>query len=316
MGERKVINHYVSPDFDPSIIPRTKKDKSAKTEVRTMIPFSMRCNTCNEYMYLGKKFNCKMERLDEKYMTTRILRFYIKCCVCSAEITYKTDPKNSGYTLESGASRNFELWRDTEQAVEEAKREREQEEEQDAMKKLENRTMDNKAEMDTLDALDEMRAINQRHERVDTKALLATLQAGGAASLSAEAVGSDGLTEAERAQVRAAYAHRNRAIDSDDEVEVPGAQAGRDVAAGLAIRAAAAAAAAGQGQAQGSFGDAAGVTIVRKKRKLDQPPAAATITAAAPSVHVSVSVSVPVPAAAAGAGAGLAGLCAYGSDSD
>ena len=38
----------------------------------------------------------------------------------------------------------------------------------DSMKALENRTIDNKVEMDVLDALDEIRAINQRHERIDT----------------------------------------------------------------------------------------------------------------------------------------------------
>ena len=48
----------------------------------------------------------------------RILRFYIKCSVCSAEIAFKTDPKNSDYAMESGASRNFEVWRDDTAAVE------------------------------------------------------------------------------------------------------------------------------------------------------------------------------------------------------
>ena len=40
------------------------------------------------------------------------------------------------------------------------------------MKALENRTLDSKLEMDVLDALDEIKAINQRHERVNTDALL------------------------------------------------------------------------------------------------------------------------------------------------
>lgn len=43
------------------------------------------------------------------------------------------------------------------------------------MKALENRTIDNKVEMDVLDALDEIKAINQRHERIDTNQLLASL---------------------------------------------------------------------------------------------------------------------------------------------
>jgi Saf4/Yju2 protein len=31
--------------------------------------------------------------------------------LCSAEITFKTDPKNTDYSAEHGASRNFERWR-------------------------------------------------------------------------------------------------------------------------------------------------------------------------------------------------------------
>ncbi len=32
--------------------------------------------------------------------------------LCSAEITFKTDPMNTDYAAEHGASRNFEPWRD------------------------------------------------------------------------------------------------------------------------------------------------------------------------------------------------------------
>ena len=172
MGERKVLVRYIPPDFDPSIIPKMKRDYSKLVEVRTMLPFSMRCDKCAEYMYLGKKFNSKKESTEEFYMGIRKYRFYIKCSVCSNEIVFKTDPKNSDYELESGAKRNFEVWRDTDVAKEEAEKEREEEEKMDSMKSLENRTIDSKIEMDQLDALDEIKAINQRHERVDTNSLL------------------------------------------------------------------------------------------------------------------------------------------------
>ena len=176
MGERKVINNYISPDFDPSIIPKFKRNKDRIQEIRMMLPFSMQCNTCGEYMYRGKKFNSKKEDCKgEDYMGIRRFRFYIKCSVCSAEISFKTDPKNSDYECESGASRNFEVWRDTEEAKEEVIKEREEEDANDTMKALENRTLDSKLEMDVLDALDEIKAINQRHERVDTNAALAAL---------------------------------------------------------------------------------------------------------------------------------------------
>ena len=173
MGERKVLNKYFPPDFDPLLVPRKKKPKNMQIEVRMMLPFSIQCENCGEYMYRGKKFNSRKEDVqDEDYLGMLIFRFYIKCSVCNAEITFKTDPKNSDYTMEHGASRNFEAWRVNEEAEKEVEQEREQEEEGDSMKTLENRTLDSKIEMDILDALDEMKAINQRHERVDTQRLL------------------------------------------------------------------------------------------------------------------------------------------------
>lgn len=43
-----------------------------------------------------------------------MVRLYIRCPKCSGEIALKTDPKNSDYILEVGATRNYEPWRDTE----------------------------------------------------------------------------------------------------------------------------------------------------------------------------------------------------------
>lgn len=217
MGERKVLNNYISPDFDPSIIPKFKRDKNRIQEIRMMLPFSMQCNTCSEYLYRGKKFNSRKEDCKgEDYMGIRRFRFYIKCSVCSAEITFKTDPKNSDYECESGASRNFEVWRDTEQAVEEADKEREEEDEHDTMKALENRTLDSKLEMDVLDALDEIKAINQRHERVDTNKVLVALQMGGAQNKKAT---GDGLTATDEELIKSIKFKANSAVSSAPESE-------------------------------------------------------------------------------------------------
>jgi len=173
MGERKVLNKYFPPDFDPSLVPRRKKPKNEQVEVRMMLPFSIQCATCGEYMYRGKKFNSRKEEvLEETYHGIRIYRFYIKCITCSSEITFKTDPKRGDYVAEHGCQRNFEPWRETEGEEEEALAQRQEEEKGDAMKALENRTLDSKREMDILDALDEIKAINQRHAKVDTDKLL------------------------------------------------------------------------------------------------------------------------------------------------
>lgn len=71
----------------------------------------------------------------------------------------KTDPQNSDYVVESGATRNFEPWRAEDEAEDSEKKKRNAEEEGDAMKALENRTMDSKREMDILATLDEMKSM-------------------------------------------------------------------------------------------------------------------------------------------------------------
>ncbi|KWU47568.1 DUF572-domain-containing protein, partial [Rhodotorula sp. JG-1b] len=166
MSERKVLNKYFPPDFDPSKIPRRKMPKDKQQVVRLMAPFSMRCNTCGEYIYKGKKFNARKETVQgEEYYGIKIFRFYIKCTQCSAEITFKTDPKNSDYTCEHGAQRNFEPWRANDDKKEEDKLARLEEEENDPMAALENKAVDSKREMDILDALQSIKSRNARLER-------------------------------------------------------------------------------------------------------------------------------------------------------
>jgi hypothetical protein len=180
MADRKVLVNYVHPDIDPSLLGRRKKpkvEKNGKIEVRTMLPFNLQCDACKNYMYAGKKFNGKKEVVQgETYMGVKILRFYIKCTTCSASITFKTDPQNSGYTCEFGASRNFEGWREDQVNAAEEREQAKIEEEKDAMTKLESKTLNNQAEMDEMDALEEIHAINQRNERVDTDRLIKRLR--------------------------------------------------------------------------------------------------------------------------------------------
>ncbi|KAJ7099589.1 CWC16 protein [Mycena belliarum] len=172
MAERKVLNKYFPPDFDPELIPRRRGPKNSQQVVRLMAPFSMRCNTCGEYIYKGKKFNARKETVDgEDYYGIKIFRFYIKCTLCSAEITFKTDPKNTDYLAEHGASRNFEPWREEREVEEVDRLAKLEEEENNPMKVLENRTTDSKREMDILDALQDIRARNARNERVGSSSV-------------------------------------------------------------------------------------------------------------------------------------------------
>eukprot|EP00891_Asterochloris_glomerata_P009449 jgi/Astpho2/9449/gw1.00145.97.1_t len=177
MGERKVLNKYYPPDFDPSKLPKGNRPKDNTMKVRMMLPMSIRCSTCGHYMYKGTKFNTTKEDVaGETYLGIQIFRFYWRCSTCAAEITMKTDPENTDYTVEHGATRNYEPWREKDASKNQLAAEREEEERGNAMKALENRTLDSKREMDIMNALDEMQSLNARHERVDTEAALAALR--------------------------------------------------------------------------------------------------------------------------------------------
>lgn len=181
MSERKVLTKYYPPEFDPSKISRTPKHlrpTGPKTiPVRLMAPYSMKCTSCGEYIYKGRKFNARKETTEEKYLNITIYRFYIRCTRCSSEITFKTDPKNMDYTAERGANRNFEAWRDpTSEELKETDEERldrlEREEadeaenaERNAMEELEEKMQESKREMQVADALDEIMQRNARIER-------------------------------------------------------------------------------------------------------------------------------------------------------
>jgi hypothetical protein len=133
--------------------------------------------------------------IGEDYLGIKIWRFFFRCPHCMKEITFKTDPKNADYVCEAGEStthllplstfcptqcanhqggwlllvvvtgayRNFEPWRQEAQAEQILKEIKEGEERGDTMRQLENRTIESKREMDVLDALEEIREMNNRN---------------------------------------------------------------------------------------------------------------------------------------------------------
>ncbi|KAG2327521.1 hypothetical protein Bca52824_010249 [Brassica carinata] len=167
MGERKVPNKYIPPDFDPRKIPRLRIPKNHQKKIRFMLPVSVRCNTCGSYMSKGTKFNCREEQvINEMYLGIKIHRFYIKCTKCSAEITIKTDPKNSGYVVESGAIGPYNGYEEEEEKHEVA---------ENALESLEKRTMVSKREIEVMAALDEMKSMKSRRASVSVDSMLEAL---------------------------------------------------------------------------------------------------------------------------------------------
>lgn len=224
MSERKVLNKYYPPDFDPSKIPRRKMPKDKQELIRLMAPFSMRCKACGEYIYAGKKFNGRKETVQgQEYYGIKIFRFYIKCPMCSSEITFKTDPKNADYTVEHGVTRNFEPWREgkgedeaadplahimAEEGLEGS------DDEEDPMKALEKRQADAQREMEVMDALQDIRTRNARLARVDTADVISRLEEKGKSKLSAEEEEQRRLEEEDEVLVRK-YFGRDLAAGGD-----------------------------------------------------------------------------------------------------
>ncbi|KAJ0593912.1 putative saf4/Yju2 protein [Helianthus annuus] len=159
MSERKVVNKYYPPDFDPAKIPR-RSQQQQQIKVRYMLPMSIRCGSCGSYIYKGTKFNSRQEKLiGETYLgIIPIFRFYIKCPHCCAEIAIKTDPQHSDYVVEAGARRNFEP------SAAEA-----EDEVGDAMET-------SKREMEILSALDELKSMKSRRAHLSVDSMLEALQ--------------------------------------------------------------------------------------------------------------------------------------------
>lgn len=149
-------------------------------KVRLMAPFNMRCLRCREYIYQGTKFNARKEyAAGEDYLGIKRFRFYIRCPHCTSEITFKTDPQNTDYVTENGIVRVADPFWSPQVAAERAAAVAQSDDGADEpeasnpMKALESRTVDSKREMDLLDALEEIKDQNARHERVDFDRIIA-----------------------------------------------------------------------------------------------------------------------------------------------
>jgi len=217
MGERKVVSKYIPADFDPKLIPRGTKlsKKDGTVPVRMMLPFSIQCDTCHTFLYRGRKFNSKKEPMggpDGRYLGIQRWRFYIKCTHCARTISFLTDPKNADYEMESGGTRNYEVYKDKAKTEEEIAVEKEQEEKEDMMRALENRVLDSQREMADLDNLEEIRAMNKRHVKLlsaaeggfdaDAKAVMAARLAREEMAKKESELNENGITEEDEALIK------------------------------------------------------------------------------------------------------------------
>jgi hypothetical protein len=174
MADQKVMNRYYPPDFDPSkLLPvkaiRPKRTAGARQmSIRMMMPFTMRCSSCGEYMYIATKFNSRCEKVQgTTALGLNAYRFFGSCKHCKAEFSFRTDPEHSDYVLESGGARTYEAFKDADYAEAEVARAKAQEEGNSESVALESKIYDTAEEMRRIEELGELKAINKREARRD-----------------------------------------------------------------------------------------------------------------------------------------------------
>ncbi|KOB60817.1 hypothetical protein PFHG_02600 [Plasmodium falciparum HB3] len=177
MAERKVLNKYIPPDFDPDKLMESKKllkkiekrknrnqnkTKKKLMNIRMMYPFTLKCNKCKTFTYVGTKFNSRVEKLkDETYLNIPIWKFYGKCQECKNEIIFKTDPKNGDYLLIAGGTRTYDAHKEQELADDYYRNSNVKGE--DKIKNTEKQSYNAMLELKMNEQLEELQNMNKRH---------------------------------------------------------------------------------------------------------------------------------------------------------
>lgn len=109
MSERKSINKYRPADWDPSQEKKKKRQKiNLGQNVRLMLPFSMKCLNCDEFMANRRKFNARKQFTGEDYLGIKIIKFTFRCSKCFSQCSFVTDPKNGDFECIEGCKKNYE----------------------------------------------------------------------------------------------------------------------------------------------------------------------------------------------------------------
>eukprot|EP00042_Codosiga_hollandica_P054539 m.740247 g.740247 ORF g.740247 m.740247 type:complete len:445 (-) comp58926_c0_seq1:110-1444(-) len=121
MAERKTVNKYYPPDYDPSkgsinkhVGQHPLRDRARKLDqgiliIRFELPYNIWCHGCKKMIGMGTRFNAEKKKVGN-YYSTPIYSFNMKCAECPNRFTIETDPKNCDYKITVGAQRKVENW--------------------------------------------------------------------------------------------------------------------------------------------------------------------------------------------------------------
>ncbi|KAJ8921479.1 hypothetical protein NQ315_003097 [Exocentrus adspersus] len=134
MGERKGVNKYYPPDYDPRVGGLNKflgthalRERARKIDkgiiiIRFEMPYNIWCDGCKNHIGMGVRYNAEKTKVG-MYFTTPVYEFKMKCHLCDNHFVIRADPANLDYAIQSGARRQENRWDPTqnEQIVPETK---------------------------------------------------------------------------------------------------------------------------------------------------------------------------------------------------
>ncbi|KAH9523454.1 hypothetical protein Btru_040050 [Bulinus truncatus] len=121
MAERKAVNKYYPPDWDPRkgsankrvgqhpLRDRAKKLSQGILVIRFELPYNIWCGGCGSHVGMGVRYNAEKSKVGH-YYSTPIFKFRMKCHLCDNYFEIQTDPKNHDYVILCGARRKEQRW--------------------------------------------------------------------------------------------------------------------------------------------------------------------------------------------------------------
>ncbi|EMR10763.1 hypothetical protein PNEG_00912 [Pneumocystis murina B123] len=168
------FNKYYPPDYDwregkglnklhgtHALGNRARKLDKGILIVRFELPYSIWCETCNNHIGQGVRFNAEKKRVGN-YYSTPIWSFRMKCHLCSGIFEIQTDPKNTEYVVISGAKQKNENWDSTDAGVVVSKDDIEEDYKDDPFYKIEKSVADMNKAKESIPLLTRLYELNEK----------------------------------------------------------------------------------------------------------------------------------------------------------
>lgn len=118
MADRKAVNKYYPPDWDPTkgsinkhnkshpLRHRAKKIDQGILTIRFELPYNIWCLKCDNHVAMGVRYNAEKSKVGN-YYSTPIYKFRMKCHLCDNYFEIQTDPAKFDYVILSGCRKQI-----------------------------------------------------------------------------------------------------------------------------------------------------------------------------------------------------------------